>query len=172
MSNSSLRNRLLRFLRPPLFLFSFSPSNEQLRRNWINLDGEKFRAEEGQPAKTLFRVAFRSKGSADGFRISDPVVIDLPVKSGTVTLSRPCGGGGGGGRKAQGGIIKIFHRCSISLRPGGAASKKPKASISRKLGRPRLEKVARSETAVRRWENEWQSRAKEAERENSGENGA
>lgn len=125
MSNSSLRNRLLRFLRPPLFLFSFSPSNEQLRRNWINLDGEKFRAEEGQPAKTLFRVAFRSKGSADGFRISDPVVIDLPVKSGTVTLSRPCRGRGGG-RKARGGIIKIFHRCSISLRPGGAASKNRK----------------------------------------------
>lgn len=30
------------------FLFSFSPSNEQLRRNWINLDGEKFRAEEAE----------------------------------------------------------------------------------------------------------------------------
>lgn len=30
------------------FLFSFSPSNEQLRRNWINLDGEKFRAGEAE----------------------------------------------------------------------------------------------------------------------------
>lgn len=66
MSNSSLRNRLSRFLRPPLTLPLFlslplSPpplSNEQLRRNWINLDGEKFREAE-QPAKTLFRVALQ-----------------------------------------------------------------------------------------------------------------
>lgn len=107
MSNSSLRNRLLRFLRPPLFLFSFSPSNEQLRRNWINLDGEKFRAEEGQPAKTLFRVAFRSKGSADGFRISDPVVIDLPVKSGTVTRRYPDLVEEEGGRPGA-GLLKFF----------------------------------------------------------------
>lgn len=108
MSNSSLRNRLLRFLRPPLFLFSFSPSNEQLRRNWINLDGEKFRAEEGQPAKTLFRVAFRSKGSADGFRISDPVVIDLPVKSGTVTRRYPDLVEEEEGGRPGAGLLKFF----------------------------------------------------------------
>lgn len=82
--------------------------------------------------------SFQSDGS--------PMVIDLSVKSGTAAspdhLHRPCCAG----RQAWGGIIKIFHRCSIPLRPG---SKKPKASISRKLGRARLEKVAGSETGER-----------------------
>lgn len=140
MSNSSLRNRLLRFLRPPLFLFSFSPSNEQLRRNWINLDGEKFRAEEGQPAKTLFRVAFRSMGSADGFRISDPVVIDLPVKSGTVTRRYPdlVEEEEEGGRPGA-GLLKFFI---VALFPFGqeARLRKTESKYFEKIGSTEIRK--------------------------------
>lgn len=175
MSNSSLRNRLSRFLRPPLTLPLFlslplSPpplSNEQLRRNWINLDGEKFREAE-QPAKTLFRVAlqwghgFVLKGTRMDFRISDPgMVIDLSVKSGTV-IPTLCEEGEGKERPGA-GLLKFFI---VALFPFGQEArlrKTPKASISRKLGRARLEKVARSETAV--GENESREKGREKARE-------
>ena len=50
------------------------------------------------------------------------------------------------------GVIKISQRCSISFFRAAAnpGFEKPKASISRKLGRRRLEKVAWSEAAVHR----------------------
>lgn len=187
MSNSSLRNRLSRFLRPPLTLplfLSLSPfplpllSNEQLRRNWINLDGEKFREAE-QPAKTLFRVAlqwghgFVLKGTRMDFRISDPgMVIDLSVKSGTV-IPTLCEGERERGGKARGGIIKIFHRCSISLRPGGAASKNTESKYFEKIGSSEIRKSGPERNSC--WgERIARKRQREGEggRENSGENGA
>lgn len=187
MSNSSLRNRLSRFLRPPLTLplfLSLSPfplpllSNEQLRRNWINLDGEKFREAE-QPAKTLFRVAlqwghgFVLKGTRMDFRISDPgMVIDLSVKSGTV-IPTLCEGERERGGKSRGGIIKIFHRCSISLRPGGAASKNTESKYFEKIGSSEIRKSGPERNSC--WgERIARKRQREGEggRENSGENGA
>lgn len=185
MSNSSLRNRLSRFLRPPLTLplflsLSLSPppplSNEQLRRNWINLDGEKFREAE-QPAKTLFRVAlqwghgFVLKGTRMDFRISDPEWLSI-FPWNRAQLSRPCAKEEGEG-KARGGIIKIFHRCSISLRPGGAASKNTESKYFEKIGSSEIRKSGPERNSC--WgERIARKRQREGEggRENSGENGA
>lgn len=185
MSNSSLRNRLSRFLRPPLTLplflsLSLSPppplSNEQLRRNWINLDGEKFREAE-QPAKTLFRVAlqwghgFVLKGTRMDFRISDPEWLSI-FPWNRAQLSRPCAKEEREG-KARGGIIKIFHRCSISLRPGGAASKNTESKYFEKIGSSEIRKSGPERNSC--WgERIARKRQREGEggRENSGENGA
>lgn len=183
MSNSSLRNRLSRFLRPPLTLplflsLSLSPppplSNEQLRRNWINLDGEKFREAE-QPAKTLFRVAlqwghgFVLKGWIFVFPIPEWLSI-FPWNR--AQLSRPCAKEEREG-KARGGIIKIFHRCSISLRPGGAASKNTESKYFEKIGSSEIRKSGPERNSC--WgERIARKRQREGEggRENSGENGA
>lgn len=158
MSNSSLRNRLSRFLRPPLTLplflsLSLSPppplSNEQLRRNWINLDGEKFREAE-QPAKTLFRVALQW---GHGFVLKGWIFV-FPIPNGyrsfrEIGHSYPDLVRRRRGKERPGaGLLKFFI---VALFPFGQEArlrKTPKASISRKLGRARLEKVARSETAV------------------------
>lgn len=89
------------------------------------------------------------------------MVIDLSVKSGTV-IPTLCERGEGKERPGA-GLLKFFI---VALFPFGQEArlrKTPKASISRKLGRARLEKVARSETAV--GGNELQSRAKKAREE-------
>lgn len=173
MSNSSLRNRLSRFLRPPLTLplflsLSLSPppplSNEQLRRNWINLDGEKFREAE-QPAKTLFRVALQW---GHGFVLKGWIFV-FPIPNGyrsfrEIGHSYPDLVRRRRGKERPGaGLLKFFI---VALFPFGQEArlrKTPKASISRKLGRARLEKVARSETAV--GENESREKGREKARE-------
>lgn len=172
MSNSSLRNRLSRFLRPPLTLPLFlslplSPppfSNEQLRRNWINLDGEKFREAE-QPAKTLFRVALQW---GHGFVLKGWIFV-FPIPNGyrsfrEIGHSYPDLVRRRRGKERPGaGLLKFFI---VALFPFGQEArlrKTPKASISRKLGRARLEKVARSETAV--GENESREKGREKARE-------
>lgn len=182
MSNSSLRNRLSRFLRPPLTLPLFlslplSPpplSNEQLRRNWINLDGEKFREAE-QPAKTLFRVAlqwghgFVLKGWIFVFPIPNGYRSFREIGHSYPDLVRRRRGEG----KARGGIIKIFHRCSISLRPGGAASKNTESKYFEKIGSSEIRKSGPERNSC--WgERIARKRQREGEggRENSGENGA
>lgn len=183
MSNSSLRNRLSRFLRPPLTLplfLSLSPfplpllSNEQLRRNWINLDGEKFREAE-QPAKTLFRVAlqwghgFVLKGWIFVFPIPNGYRSFREIGHSYPDLVRRRRGEG----KARGGIIKIFHRCSISLRPGGAASKNTESKYFEKIGSSEIRKSGPERNSC--WgERIARKRQREGEggRENSGENGA
>lgn len=98
------------------------------------------------PSGVTVGTRFRSKGM--DFRISDPEWLSI-FPWNRAQLSRPCAKGRGKGEERPGaGLLKFFI---VALFPFGQEArlrKTPKASISRKLGRARLEKVARSETAV------------------------
>lgn len=105
------------------------------------------------------------------FRISDPEWLSI-FPWNRAQLSRPCAKEEGEG-KARGGIIKIFHRCSISLRPGGAASKNTESKYFEKIGSSEIRKSGPERNSC--WgERIARKRQREGEggRENSGENGA
>lgn len=105
------------------------------------------------------------------FRISDPEWLSI-FPWNRAQLSRPCAKEEREG-KARGGIIKIFHRCSISLRPGGAASKNTESKYFEKIGSSEIRKSGPERNSC--WgERIARKRQREGEggRENSGENGA
>lgn len=121
------------------------------------------------PSGVTVGTRFRSKGM--DFRISDPEWLSI-FPWNRAQLSRPCAKEEREG-KARGGIIKIFHRCSISLRPGGAASKNTESKYFEKIGSSEIRKSGPERNSC--WgERIARKRQREGEggRENSGENGA
>lgn len=124
------------------------------------------------PSGVTVRTRFRSKGNADGFsyfRSRNGYRSFREIGHSYPDLVRRRRGEG----KARGGIIKIFHRCSISLRPGGAASKNTESKYFEKIGSSEIRKSGPERNSC--WgERIARKRQREGEggRENSGENGA
>lgn len=124
------------------------------------------------PSGVTVGTRFRSKGNADGFsyfRSRNGYRSFREIGHSYPDLVRRRRGEG----KARGGIIKIFHRCSISLRPGGAASKNTESKYFEKIGSSEIRKSGPERNSC--WgERIARKRQREGEggRENSGENGA
>ena len=114
------------------------------------------------PSGVTVRTRFRSKGNADGFsyfRSRNGYRSFREIGHSYPDLVRRRRGK----ERPGAGLLKFFI---VALFPFGQEArlrKTPKASISRKLGRARLEKVARSETAV--GENESREKGREKARE-------
>lgn len=114
------------------------------------------------PSGVTVGTRFRSKGNADGFsyfRSRNGYRSFREIGHSYPDLVRRRRGK----ERPGAGLLKFFI---VALFPFGQEArlrKTPKASISRKLGRARLEKVARSETAV--GENESREKGREKARE-------